>query len=181
MTEINSNHDGPYPSASNQPTEGIQVTDASSASSTKEALNILSNAMVKLTTEMSHLRQQQHRSNNPLPCTETKSHLSTTHTCNPTCNLRLCQCRHHCIILMETSLPHSRHFHQPHPYKSPPQRDQDVIRKQRKAKRLSTASVMVLMDIMFILSGLSVPKTFLTWPLNLIILVHNLKDSTATH
>ena len=58
MTEINSDHDGPYPSA-NPPTEGTQVTDASSTSSTKEALNILSNAMVKLTTEMSQLRQQQ--------------------------------------------------------------------------------------------------------------------------
>ena len=58
MTEISSDNEGPYPSDS-APIEGTQVTDASSTSSTKDALAQISTAMLKLTTEMSQLRQQQ--------------------------------------------------------------------------------------------------------------------------
>ncbi len=47
--------------------EGTQVTDASSTSSTREAINLLSTAMAQLTSEMSQLRKQQNNLHSSLP------------------------------------------------------------------------------------------------------------------
>lgn len=59
MAEISRDNEGPYPSDSAL-IEGTQVTDASSTLSTKDALAQISTTMLKRTTEMSQLRQQQH-------------------------------------------------------------------------------------------------------------------------
>ena len=64
MTEISSDNEGPYPSDS-APIEGTHVTDASSTTSTKDALAQISSAMLQLTTEMSQLRQQQQHTQQP--------------------------------------------------------------------------------------------------------------------
>ena len=66
MTEITSDNEGPPPSNS-APMDGTQVTDASSTSSTKAVLAQLSNAMVKLTTEMSQLRHEHQTLQQPRP------------------------------------------------------------------------------------------------------------------
>ena len=55
MTEITRDHDGPSPSDT-PPMEGTQVTDASSMSTTREAINLLSNT-AKLSSEMLQLRE----------------------------------------------------------------------------------------------------------------------------
>ena len=59
MIEITSDNEGPYPSDSAL-IKGAHVTDASSTSSTKDALAQLSSAMLKPTTEMSQLHQEHH-------------------------------------------------------------------------------------------------------------------------
>ena len=63
MTEINRDDDGPSPSAT-PPMEGTHVTDASSTTSTREAINLLSTAMAQLTSEMTQLRKE-HRTLQP--------------------------------------------------------------------------------------------------------------------
>ena len=56
MTEITRDHDGPSLSDT-PPMEGTHVTDTSSTSTTREAINLLSNAMAKLSSEMLQLRK----------------------------------------------------------------------------------------------------------------------------
>ncbi len=82
MTEISRDNDGPSPSDT-PPMEGTQVADASSTSSTREAINLLSTAMAQ--RRRCHNYERSRTISTPLfPNSKTFPKLSTTRPYTPT-------------------------------------------------------------------------------------------------